>query len=282
MTHRGPCQPRPLCDSVSFRCPKTMRGGPSKDWRKRGPLLTHGAAAAQSRLARLVRTRGDVSQQVTGRLQPPLLKHDFYGCFWTVNLRLPWLAPFGGKHPAPASFDALRARAAVRHSWMGLAPRNAPTVRKRVAKAEPQDLGFSCVLLKGRAVSRPVGQGPFLRPDTPRGSHSASDEGVRHRADGGGCWRLGDPEPITESQSGRGWQGPLWVTQPNPCPSRVTQSRLHSTAARRGWNISREGDSTASLGSLGQGSVTLRGKKRGVLAYCLTASCYRQLHTLPS
>ena len=31
--------------------------------------------------------------------------------------------------------------------------------------------------------------------------------------------------------------------------------------ARGGWNISREGDSTASLGSLGQGSVTLRGKK---------------------
>ena len=27
------------------------------------------------------------------------------------------------------------------------------------------------------------------------------------------------------------------------------------------WNISREGDSTASLGSLGQGSGTLRGKK---------------------
>ena len=48
---------------------------------------------------------------------------------------------------------------------------------------------------------------------------------------------------------------------PAPCPSRVTQSRGHSTAARRGWNISRDGDSTASLGSLGQGSVTLRGKK---------------------
>ena len=48
---------------------------------------------------------------------------------------------------------------------------------------------------------------------------------------------------------------------PTPCPSRVTQSRLHSTASRRGWNISREGDSTTSLGSLGQGSVTLRGKK---------------------
>ena len=47
---------------------------------------------------------------------------------------------------------------------------------------------------------------------------------------------------------------------PTPCPSRVTQSRLHSTVSRRGWNISRKGDSTASLGSLGQCSVTLRGQ----------------------
>jgi len=48
---------------------------------------------------------------------------------------------------------------------------------------------------------------------------------------------------------------------PTPCQSRVTQSRLHRTLFRRVLNISREGDSTASLGSLGQGSVTLRGKK---------------------
>ena len=48
---------------------------------------------------------------------------------------------------------------------------------------------------------------------------------------------------------------------PTPCRSRVTQSRLHSTASRRSLNVSREGDSTASLGSLSQGSVTLRGKK---------------------
>ena len=46
-----------------------------------------------------------------------------------------------------------------------------------------------------------------------------------------------------------------------PCRSRVTQSRLHRTLSRRGWNISREGDSTTSLGSLCQGSITLRGKK---------------------
>jgi len=42
---------------------------------------------------------------------------------------------------------------------------------------------------------------------------------------------------ITESQHGRGWQGPLGSPSPTPCPSRVTQSRLHSTASRRGWNI---------------------------------------------
>jgi len=37
---------------------------------------------------------------------------------------------------------------------------------------------------------------------------------------------------------------------PTPCRSRVTQSRLHSTASRRVLNLSREGDSTTSLGSL--------------------------------
>ena len=68
------------------------------------------------------------------------------------------------------------------------------------------------------------------------------------------------PAIITESQHGGGWKGPLWVTQSNP-RSRVTQSRLHSTAARRGLNISREQDSTTSLGSLLQCSITLRGKK---------------------
>ena len=46
-----------------------------------------------------------------------------------------------------------------------------------------------------------------------------------------------------------------------PCQSRVTYSRLHRTLSRRALNISRERDSTASLGSLFQGSVTLRGKK---------------------
>ena len=69
---------------------------------------------------------------------------------------------------------------------------------------------------------------------------------------------------VTESQNHRmvGVGRDLWGHPVQPsCPSRVTQSRLQRTLSRRGWNISREGDSTASLGSLGQGSVTLRGKK---------------------
>jgi len=54
----------------------------------------------------------------------------------------------------------------------------------------------------------------------------------------------------------------LWGSpSPTPYRSRVTQSRLHRTLSRRVLNISREGDSTATLGSLGQCSITLRGKK---------------------
>ena len=45
------------------------------------------------------------------------------------------------------------------------------------------------------------------------------------------------------------------------CRGRVTYSRLHRTFSRGVLNISREGDSTTSLGSLFQGFITLRGKK---------------------
>ena len=50
------------------------------------------------------------------------------------------------------------------------------------------------------------------------------------------------------------------LVQP-PCRSRGTCSRLHRTLSRQVLNISREGDSTTSLGSLFQCSVTLRWKK---------------------
>jgi len=61
------------------------------------------------------------------------------------------------------------------------------------------------------------------------------------------------PSTLTESQNGRDWKG-------HPCRSRVTYSKLHSTLSRWVLNISREGESTTSLGSLFQCSVTLRGK----------------------
>ena len=46
-----------------------------------------------------------------------------------------------------------------------------------------------------------------------------------------------------------------------PCLSRHTQSRGHRTASRQVLNVSREGDSTASLGSLCHCSGTLTGKE---------------------
>jgi len=57
---------------------------------------------------------------------------------------------------------------------------------------------------------------------------------------------------ITESQNHRvvgAGRDLCGSPSPTPCQSRVTQSRLHSTASRRVLNISREGDSTASLGN---------------------------------
>jgi len=54
------------------------------------------------------------------------------------------------------------------------------------------------------------------------------------------------------------------LVQPS-CRSRVAYSRLHRTSSRLVLNISKEGDSTSSLGSLFQCSVTLRVKERNPL-----------------
>jgi len=67
----------------------------------------------------------------------------------------------------------------------------------------------------------------------------------------GSCIRL-----ITQNHRMVGVGRDLWGSpSPTPCPSRVAYSRLQRTLSRRVLNISREGDSTASLGSLFQCSV---------------------------
>ena len=55
--------------------------------------------------------------------------------------------------------------------------------------------------------------------------------------------------------------GTSGVPQPNPLPKQGHPEQAAQHRGQGGWNISREGDSTTSLGSLGWGSVTLRGKK---------------------
>ena len=66
---------------------------------------------------------------------------------------------------------------------------------------------------------------------------------------------------ITESQNGRGWKGPLWSSSPPPLPKQGLLQQAAQDLVQWVFNISREGDSTTSLGSLFQCSVTLRGKK---------------------
>ena len=74
---------------------------------------------------------------------------------------------------------------------------------------------------------------------------------------------------IPESQHGGGWKGPLWVTQPNPLLKKVTQSRLHSTASRRGLNTSR---------GRGRGQPTPPGR----LPSANEANTFRQPSCLPA
>ena len=67
--------------------------------------------------------------------------------------------------------------------------------------------------------------------------------------------------PVTPNPSMVGLAGTSGVPQPNPLPKQGHPQQAAQHRGQGGWNISREGDSPASLGSLGQGSVTLSRKK---------------------
>ena len=123
-----------------------------------------------------------------------------------------------------------------------------------------------------------LSQAPFSHPVmAPRSSASCTGLGRKGEEEHHNCAPIRDL--FTESQNhrivgvGRDLCG---SPSPTPCPSRVTQSRLHSTTLRWVLNISREGDSTTSLGSLGQGSVTLTVKKQELTAHQLCC-CFATL-----
>ena len=65
---------------------------------------------------------------------------------------------------------------------------------------------------------------------------------------------------LTKSQnhSRRDWKGPQEIINSNPLMKQVPYTRLYSNVSRWVLNISIEGDSTTSLGSLFQCSVTLK------------------------
>ena len=61
--------------------------------------------------------------------------------------------------------------------------------------------------------------------------------------------------------------GPLESIQSNPCLSRVSWSRLPRTVSSQVLNVSKDGDSTTSLGSLYQCSPTLLTIKQNFLYF---------------
>ena len=64
----------------------------------------------------------------------------------------------------------------------------------------------------------------------------------------------------SESQNCRGWKGPQEIAS-NPLLRQVPYNRSHRQVSSRVLSVSREGDSTASLGSLFQCCVTFTIKK---------------------
>ena len=66
---------------------------------------------------------------------------------------------------------------------------------------------------------------------------------------------------ITESHDCRDWNGHLEILESSPPSEQAPYSRLHRWVSRWVLNISREGESITSLGSLFQCSITLTVKK---------------------
>ena len=82
---------------------------------------------------------------------------------------------------------------------------------------------------------------------------------------------------ITKSQDCRGWKGPQEIIKPNPPAKAVPYNRSDRQVSRQVLNISREADSTTSLGSLFQCSVTLTIKKFFHILQSFLCSSFRPL-----
>jgi len=84
-------------------------------------------------------------------------------------------------------------------------------------------------------------------------------------------------ERIPESQHGGVGRDLCGSPSPTPCPSRVTQSRLHSTTSRWVLNISREGDSPTSLGEV-RTRLRMSSQGDGLISYTLRSRVVIKCH----
>jgi len=117
--------------------------------------------------------------------------------------------------------------------------------RQGAASAMPGHCGAAVPTTQGQGFCwQPGGQVMVLWGQGPACSCDGNGQGA--------LGRVPERDPLTESQNhstlgvGRDLCG---SPSPTPCRSRVTQSRLHRTVSRQVLNISREGDTTTSLGS---------------------------------
>ena len=179
VTHRGPCQPRPFCDSVN----------------------TEGATAAPTSWAR-GRRRRNSPHKVSLQSFPGL-------CF---------LAAAGSALPLNPRRNP--------HGFGALPPPSCPLFPPSCgAGGRGEQAGARLSLISAQPRQR------LLCPSKAGGREGTDMVTLRRRRGSAGregteparatlCTQpsLCLPRRITESQHGRGWKGPLWVTQPNPLP----------------------------------------------------------------
>uniref|UniRef100_A0A8C3JM81 Uncharacterized protein n=1 Tax=Calidris pygmaea TaxID=425635 RepID=A0A8C3JM81_9CHAR len=115
------------------------------------------------------------------------------------------------------------------------------------------------LLAAGDCLSVPSALCPWFV--SPLGTHRPLPAGLGTVGTEGWLWGQRPMWWQGMSQNSQGWQGALRTVQSKPLPEQGHPEQDGQGSVQAGLNLSREGDSTPSLGSLFQGSATFTGKK---------------------